>query len=106
MSIISTNRARLLLGCALTAFIAAPAFAEDEAPAVATAGMEAAAASEASLDEIVVTATKVETNLQQTPIAISVLGAQAMTDRHVQSLYNLADGSVPSLRIATFEASQ
>lgn len=58
------------------------------------------------LDAIVVTATKRETNLQETPIAISVLNTAALADRHVQSLYNLADGSVPSLRIATFEARQ
>lgn len=29
-----------------------------------------------------------------------------MKDRHVQSLYDLADGGVPSLRVATFEARQ
>src|SRR6185369_6297205 len=45
-------------------------------------------------------------NLQQTPIAISVANAQALQDRHVQSLFNLADGSIPSLRVATFEARQ
>src|SRR4051812_23528135 len=44
------------------------------------------------LGDIVVTAQKRETNLQQTPIAISVLGASALADRHVESLYNLADG--------------
>ncbi len=58
------------------------------------------------LGEIVVTATKRETNLQKTPIAINVLTSQALTDRHVQSLYDLADGAVPSLRVATFEARQ
>lgn len=58
------------------------------------------------LEEVVVTATKRTTNLQKTPIAISVLSAQALTDRHVLSLYDLADGAVPSLRIATFEARQ
>ena len=60
----------------------------------------------AKIQEIVVTATKRETNLQQTPIAISVLGTQSIKDRHVQSLYDLADGGVPSLRVATFEARQ
>src|SRR5512138_2634629 len=58
------------------------------------------------LEEIVVTATKRETNLQETPIAISVMNSEALEDRHVQSLLDLADGSVPSLRIATFEARQ
>ena len=58
------------------------------------------------LTDIIVTATKRETNLQRTPIAISVLGSEMIERRHVQSLLDLADGGVPSLRIATFEARQ
>jgi iron complex outermembrane receptor protein len=58
------------------------------------------------LTEVIVTATKRETNLQQTPIAISVVGGAALESRHVESLLNLADGAVPSLRVATFEARQ
>ena len=60
----------------------------------------------AGLTEIVVTATKRETNLQKTPIAISVLAPDAIKDRHVQSLIDMADGVVPSLRVATFESRQ
>ena len=60
----------------------------------------------AGIGDIVVTALRRETNLQATPISISVLNTQAITDRHVLSLFNLADGSVPSLRVATFEARQ
>ena len=59
-----------------------------------------------TLTEVVVSAERRETNLQKTPIAISVVGPTELDDRHVQSLINLADGSVPSLRIATFEARQ
>lgn len=51
---------------------------------------------------IVVTAEKRETNLQRTPIAISVLGGDALMQRRVQSLQDLADGAVPSLRVAPF----
>lgn len=58
------------------------------------------------LTEIVVTATKRETNLQKTPISISVMGAETIKERKVQSLLDLADGGVPSLRVATFEARQ
>ncbi|HET6940935.1 MAG TPA: TonB-dependent receptor, partial [Sphingomicrobium sp.] len=54
--------------------------------------------------DIVVTATRRETNLQRTPIAINVADAQALTDRHALSLIDLGDGSIPSLRVATFEA--
>ena len=64
------------------------------------------AAGAAGLEEIVVTATKRETNLQKTPIAISVATAQALEDRNVQSLLDLGDGSVPGLRVATFESRQ
>src|SRR3954462_3177647 len=58
------------------------------------------------LGDIVVTATRRETNLQATPIAISVVDPTIIRDRHVQSLLDLADGGVPSLRVATFEARQ
>ena len=87
--------------------IASPAFAADQGQAAPAPAVDAAQASAGQgLGEIVVTATKRETNLQKTPIAISVLSSAAIADRHVQSLYNLADGSVPSLRVSTFEARQ
>jgi iron complex outermembrane receptor protein len=63
-------------------------------------------ATRGALGDIVVTATKRETNLQKTPIAISVANAQSLADRHAQSLLDLGDGSIPSLRVATFEARQ
>ncbi|MDH7972286.1 TonB-dependent receptor [Sphingomonas sp. AR_OL41] len=96
-------RLRLLLGSALFSAIASPVFAKD-----APAAPEAAAtpAAEGQISDVVVTATKRETNLQKTPIAISVLDSATISDRHVQSLMDLADGGVPSLRIATFEARQ
>jgi iron complex outermembrane receptor protein len=87
---------------ALVLLNAGVARAADPAPAPA----DAAVADNSGLGEIVVTATKRETNLQKTPIAISVVGAEAIKDRHIQSLIDLADGAVPSLRIATFEARQ
>ncbi len=66
----------------------------------------AKASDNSGLTEIVVTATKRETNLQKTPIAISVMAPEAIKDRHVQSLIDMADGVVPSLRVATFESRQ
>jgi iron complex outermembrane recepter protein len=92
---IKSLRAGLLLGSALTT-IAGVAAAQDVADT----------SSESSLGDIIVTATKRETNLQDTPISISVVGAEDLENRHVQSLMDLADGSVPGLRIATFEARQ
>ncbi|WP_207931370.1 TonB-dependent receptor [Brevundimonas goettingensis] len=79
---------------------AIPAFAQAQTAPAATEEQSTA------LDDIVVTATKRETNLQDTPISISVVNSEALADRHVQSLMDLADGAVPSLRVQTFEARQ
>ena len=84
----------------------APAPAAPAADAPAPAPDAAASGEGTGLTEIVVTATKRETNLQKTPISISVIGADIVEKRHVQSLMDLADGGVPSLRVATFEARQ
>ena len=116
----SNLRLRLLVGTALIAATASPAFAADTPVAAAdtpvtTVGApvadpvptaDPASKADEQIGEIVVTATRRETNLQKTPISISVLSSEAMQDRHVLSLFNLADGSIPSLRIATFEARQ
>lgn len=103
-----SNAAAGQAGAAATqADVAATQDGGQPTPTPAASGSVAAEDPQASgLEEIVVTATKRETNLQSTPIAISVIGAQTITDRHVQSLLDLADGAVPSLRIATFEARQ
>lgn len=90
--------------------VAAQTTTPDQTAPVTAAGADATAsdstASNGVIADIVVTATKRETNLQQTPISISVLGGDAIRERKVQSLLDLADGGVPSLRIATFEARQ
>jgi iron complex outermembrane receptor protein len=75
-------------------------------PASAADVAVANAAAASPLEEVIVTATKRETNVQKTAIAISVVTAEAMQSRHVESLINLADGAIPSLRVATFEARQ
>jgi iron complex outermembrane receptor protein len=59
-----------------------------------------------AFEEIIVTATKRETNLIDTPISMSVLSSESMEKKHVQSLMDLADGSVPGLNIAPFESRQ
>ncbi|KMS56369.1 TonB-denpendent receptor [Novosphingobium barchaimii LL02] len=93
-----TVRAALLAGSVLASMASTSVFAE--APATAED------AADSGLGDIVVTATKRETNLQETPIAMAVMSTETLKDRHVQSLYDLADGAIPSLRIATFEARQ
>ena len=107
MKLANSLRTGLLAGVCLVAFAATPAFA-----AAVDEQAEAAPAPAAGLpdgvpiEEIVVTATKRETNLQKTPISISVVNAETIRERRVQSLLDLADGGVPSLRVATFEARQ
>ncbi|MEP7222975.1 MAG: TonB-dependent receptor [Novosphingobium sp.] len=86
---------------------AGPAYAADAAADAAAAEASTTDGTDSSgLTDIVVTATKRETNLQKTPISIAVLGMEDIKKRHVQSLMDLADGAVPSLRVATFEARQ
>ena len=91
-------RQRLMLSGVLLATTASSAFAAESTSAAASLGTQ--------LEEVVVTATKTVTNLQKTPIAMSVIGGVAMADRHTESLIGLQDGNIPSLRVATFEARQ
>jgi iron complex outermembrane recepter protein len=54
------------------------------------------------LEEVSVTAQRVERNMQTTPIAMTVMNAEALRNRRVQSIIDLADGAIPSLRVAPF----
>jgi iron complex outermembrane receptor protein len=94
----------LLTATALTGgLICTPAFAADPAapdPAPAAAGQSQDA--NGGLSEIVVTAQKREENLQKTPISISVMKSEDIANRHIQSLLDLQDGSIPSLRVLPF----
>jgi iron complex outermembrane receptor protein len=96
-------RIRLLQGAAIAALassLASAALAQASNVQVADAGYSG------GLETVVVTAEKRETNLQKTPIAISVLSSDEMITRHAESLISLQDGAIPSLRVATFEARQ
>ncbi|HEY9235640.1 MAG TPA: TonB-dependent receptor [Phenylobacterium sp.] len=77
--------------------LAAPALAQESAIA-ALSSVDSAI----GLAEVVVTAEKRETNLQKTPISISVVTAAAMEDRHIYSLTDLNDGSAPGLRVMPY----
>ena len=72
----------------------------------ASAPTTVAQAATSAPEEVLVTAFKRETLLQETPIAIAVVNTEELEKRHVQSLLDLAGGAIPSLRIATFEARQ
>jgi len=91
----------LMLVAAQPLVAAAPAAADT---AAGDAAADAAGAEGDGLVDIVVTAQKRETNLQRTPIAINVLGSEDLANRHVLTLTDLGDGSIPSLRVAPFFA--
>jgi iron complex outermembrane receptor protein len=72
-------------------------------PAHAAEGEVADAEADAGqLSEILVTAEKRPQSLQKTPISISVMRGDDLVNRHVQSLADLGDGAIPSLRVAPF----
>lgn len=106
-------RSAFLAGTALAAFATVPAFASEaiaidaDAGAVEAGGEAYGDAQDSSgLVDIVVTATKRETNLQETPIAIAVMSDEDLQKRQASSLLDLGDGGIPSLRISTFESRQ
>lgn len=74
--------------------------------ALMVSAISLSATAQPAFEEIVVTATKRETNLVDTPISMSVVNSKNLQERHVQSLMDLADGSVPGLNIAPFESRQ
>jgi iron complex outermembrane recepter protein len=79
-----------------TGLYAMPAKAAEE-----PVGDQAQAPAE-GLAEILVTAQRREENLQATPISISVMKAGDIANRHIQSLLDLQDGSIPSLNVAPY----
>jgi iron complex outermembrane receptor protein len=90
---------RHLLAFAIATALPGIALANDAEPA---ADADIAARDVVALDQVVVTAQKRATNLQQTPISVSVVDAEALKDRSAISIGSLADGSIPSLRVTPF----
>jgi len=92
-SFFRSSAARAVLATVLASAVAAPALAA-EADAAGDTG--------SGLEEIVVTAQKRSENLQDTPIAISVISGEALKERAGVSLLDLGDGAIPSLKVAPF----
>ncbi|HEX7886997.1 MAG TPA: hypothetical protein VF474_13560, partial [Phenylobacterium sp.] len=67
--------------------------------AAAAQSVEAAATDANAVEELVVTAERRATNLQDTPIAITAFSAQTLADRKVDSVRDLA-GQIPNLSIS------
>ncbi len=85
------NFRSLLLVCAAPCAVASmPAFAQDAAPAASTGGLE----------EIVVTARRVQENLQNVPTAITAFTAQDLKEQQIQSFGDIAN-NVPNLNLQT-----
>jgi iron complex outermembrane receptor protein len=113
---ISASRASASLAVLALMQLGSAAFAAETAgtidagnEALLVEGEGAADAGEQNTDglvDIVVTATKRETNLQDTPISMAVMSDEELKKRQVGSLIDLADGAIPSLRVATFESRQ
>jgi iron complex outermembrane receptor protein len=98
-----SNHARLIKELPTATALFALCFALATSPArAAEAVADEAAADPAPLQDIVVTAEKRPQSLQKTPISISVLSGNDLINRHIQSLTDLGDGAIPSLRIAPF----
>lgn len=89
--------AALLCCCSPASLLAAEVAAD--APVA-----DAAADPGPGLGEITVTAQKQKTDLQKTPISISVLNGNDLGNRHALTLTDLGEGSIPSLRVAPFFA--
>lgn len=91
-------RSRLAITASSLIFVALSA----SAALAADAAVADAAADDSGLATILVTAEKRPENLQSTPISISVMRSDDLVNRHVTSLLDLGDGSIPSLKIAPF----
>ncbi len=94
-------RAVLMLSAgALAAALPAAAFAQEE-----SSGSEASSGDEAAVgNEILVTATKREQTLQQTPVAVSVATGEAIQRAEIRDLKDLQT-IVPSLRVSQLQSS-
>ncbi len=62
-----------------------------------SAGVQAAETGEAGLETVTVTATRRETNLQETPLAISAFTQENLSENHVSTLLDMR-GLVPNLQ--------
>jgi outer membrane receptor protein involved in Fe transport len=78
--------------------LAAPVFAQEAQPAAETE--PAPAPSPSGVEEIIITSTKREANIQDVPIAVSAFSADELTNRGIDEVEDLAAVS-PSIQIQT-----
>lgn len=102
-----TTASRLAVAAGLAlAFTAAPASAQGQPAAQEEAqpAPPATAADDATGNEIVVTATKRERTLQDTPVAVTVTTAETIERAQIRDIRDLST-VVPSLRVNTLQSS-
>jgi iron complex outermembrane recepter protein len=92
--------ARLALACAAALACVHVASAQQAASTAADAN------SSASLAEIVVTAEKRTENLQQVPVAVAVMNSDQLQMRGIESVANLMQGDIPSVKVEPFAGNQ
>src|SRR5271154_7644075 len=88
--------ARVALGLAAVLGSAHVASAQQATSAATDAG------SSTSLTEIVVTAEKRSENLQQVPVAVSVMNSDQLQMRGIESVASLMSGDIPSVKVEPF----
>ena len=92
---VTSLRLTLVTSASVLAFYAAPALAQDA---------QTAAVEEEAVEEIIVTASKRSSTLQDTPISVAVASKQAIEQSHVRDLIDL-QSLVPSLKVGQLQSS-
>jgi iron complex outermembrane receptor protein len=95
------KKLELLAATALTLLVAAPAFAQDSAPAQAP---DADTQGYQSANDIVVTATRRNETVQDVPLAITAIGPELLKDAGVDNVRDL-EQLAPSLQSSTGQSS-
>ena len=94
----------LLAATAASVFIITPAFAQDTPAPAAQSGSEAGAQDFQSANEIVVTATRRNTTVQNVPLAITAIGPELLENAGVDNVRDL-EQIAPSLQSSTGQSS-
>jgi iron complex outermembrane receptor protein len=86
----------MLLAAASALALSQPARAADAGDVAATTAAAADAAS--AVEDVVITATRQSTKIQQTPVAVTVIGSAAIADQNITTTRDLA-GQIPGVEV-------
>ena len=96
-----THKLKMASLAAMAAAMVNPALAQ-EAPTPVAAQNDDAPAPDG---DIIVTATRREQSLQATPLAVTAVTSQALVDRGINGLGDIANGTVPGMQFAPFSGT-